>query len=71
MGDLEVGDDIIVTKVLFIKPPFTQLVGTKHTIIQVDYSDFPFRSYPYKIVVADKSFWVDGIPYSSLMMELV
>jgi len=71
VGDLEVGDDIIVTRVLFINLPFTQLIGTKQSIIQVDYSDFPYRTFPYKILVADKSFWVEGIPYSSLMMELV
>ena len=71
MGSLRVGDDIIVTDILCIIQPAAKLIGTKHTIIQLDCTDFPFQTYPYKIVVAGKSYWVEGIPYSPLILELM
>jgi hypothetical protein len=77
MGNLKVGDDIIVTKVLSkvsaaIKAK--SIIGTKHKIIRIDFIDFigfEFQTYPYQILINGSTFWVEGIPYSSLMMELV
>jgi hypothetical protein len=71
MGSLKVGDDIIVTKALWLVEPLVQLIGTRQKITQIDCSHFPFQTYPYKILaVNNKPYWVEGIPYSSLIEEL-
>lgn len=75
MGNLKVGDDIIVTKVLCIATAIKakSIIGTKHKIIQLDFVDFisfQFQTFPYQILVKGTTFWVEGIPYSSLMEEL-
>ncbi len=74
MGSLKTGDLIIVTEVLVInlKNIYSikakNIINTTHKIKQVDCTGCPF---PYKIEVGNSTFWVEGVPYSSLMMELV
>ena len=64
MGNLKIGDNIIITEALKIFP-FPKIVGEIAMIVHVD--DPP---YPYKIIFAKENYWVDGIPYSSLVKEL-
>lgn len=74
MGNLKEGDQIIVTRV-FSPSNFTpystiaeDLISSMHKVVQIDRSGAP---YPYQIEVGKSTFWVEGVPYSSLMMELV
>lgn len=74
MGSLKTGDLIIVTDVLYF-PQLNKntakaksLFNSVHAITQVDFTGCPF---PYKIEVGNSTFWVEGIRYSSLMMELM
>jgi hypothetical protein len=68
MGGINKGDLIIVTNVLTsFEEKVTQLIGTVHTVEVIDTIGF---NYLYLIKVNDVSYWVDGIPYSSLVMEL-
>ena len=67
MGNLKVGDEIIVTDVLQICKNLDHLKLTVHKI----YSSAPIDIYfPYQIEVNRILYWVEGIPYSPLMMEL-
>ena len=74
MGSLKTGDLIIVTDVLYFSQLNTNTAKAKslfnsvHAITQVDCTGCPF---PYKIEVKNSTFWVEGIRYSSLMMELM
>ena len=74
MGSLGVGDLIIVTDVLYFPQLNTNTAKAKslfnsvHTITQVDCTGCP---YPYKIEVGHSTFWVEGIRYSSLILELM
>ena len=74
MGNLKEGDQVIVTMVLYINieskysTTAKDLMSSVHKVVQVDRSGAP---YPYKIKVGKSTFWVEGIPYSSLMMELM
>jgi hypothetical protein len=68
MGGIDKGDLIIVTNVLTsFEAKATRLIGTVQKVIIVDTIGF---NYLYLIKVNDVSYWVDGIPYSSLVMEL-
>lgn len=69
MGSLKVGDKIIVTYATVI------LVENKvGIIVEVDdYSDRHVLALPYRIKLHPtdlQSFWVNGIPHSSLLEEL-
>lgn len=74
MGSLKVGDLIIVTEILFFynldkyTDKAKSITNSVQTIIQVDCTGCP---YPYKIEDEDNYFWIEGIPYSPLMMELL
>jgi hypothetical protein len=68
MGGINKGDLIIVTNVLTsFEEKVKKLIGTVHTVEIIDTTGF---NYLYLIKVNDVSYWVDGIPYSSLVMEL-
>ena len=74
MGSLKTDDLIIVTEVLhfYSLDSYTtkakSLANSVQRIIQVDCTGCP---YPYKIKVREDTFWVEGVPYSSLMLELL
>ena len=74
MGSLKTGDLIIVTETLHFyrvdryTTKAKSLINSVQIIVQVDCTGCPF---PYKIENGDDSFWVEGIPYSSLMLELL
>jgi hypothetical protein len=74
VGSIKKGDKVIVTDVLYIqiesKYSFKakDLISSVHKVLEVDTTGAP---YPYKIEVDNSTFWVEGIPYSSLMMELI
>lgn len=74
MGSLKTGDLIIVTEVLHFyrlnkyTAKAKSLTNSVHEIVQVDCTGCP---YPYKIEVGEDTFWVEGIRYSSLMLELL
>lgn len=74
MGGMRTGDLLIVTEVLhyYQVNRYTNkaksLVNSVHKIIQIDCTGCP---YPYKIEVGEDTFWVEGLPYSPLMMELM
>ena len=74
MGDLKTGDLIIVVDVLHYyqinsyTSKAKSLINSVQEIKQTDCTGCP---YPYKIEVGEDTFWVEGIPYSSLMLELL
>lgn len=74
MGSIKEGNQVIVTMVLYINieskysATAKDLMNSVHEVIEVDRTGAP---YPYKIKVGNSTFWVEGVPYSSLMMELV
>lgn len=74
MGNLKEGDQVIVTMVFYINiyseysTTAKDLIGSVRKVLQIDRLGGP---YPYKIKVGKSTFWVEGVPHSSLMMELV
>lgn len=74
MGDLKTGDLIIITNVLLFYPKNQdksyreKLINSVHKISEIDWTDGPF---PFKIEAEGGSYWVEGVPYSPLMVELV
>ena len=69
MGSVKIGDLIIVTSALTSMPEFSNyLIGKVFEIVSID---TVLEGYPYYIRSGDRSFWVEGIPYSPLMLELV
>lgn len=68
MGSVTVGDLIIVTSALTSMPHYSYLIGEVFEIVAID---IILNGYPYKIQVGDRSFWVEGVPYSPLMLELL
>lgn len=68
MGDIKVYDKIIVTDALVLNDRHVaQLVGVVAVVLRVDTY---LKSFPYKVKIDDKLYWVEGIPHSSLMEEL-
>ena len=68
MGNIKVGDLIIVTDELLIG---NYLIGTVQKVQEIDHHAFPYN-LPFKVVLSNgDSNWVDGIPHSPLMMELL
>lgn len=65
MGNLKVGDDVIITEAIKLHPSEKTIVGCIAKIVKID--TFP---YPYKVIYIGQYYWVDGIPYSSLAEEL-
>lgn len=66
MGSIKVGDSIIITNVLYFdKNP--KIIGKVSKVLFVD---TVLLSYPYKIQINDKIYWVEGVLASSLMLEL-
>lgn len=69
MGSVKVKDKIIITDALVRnKELLNKIIGKTARIIKID-THLP--SFPYKVQIEDTFYWVEGIPYSSLMMELV
>lgn len=74
MGSLKTGDLIIVIEALhfYRVDKYTDkaksLPNSVHKITQVDWTGCP---YPYKIEVGNSTYWVEGIRYSSLILELM
>ena len=74
MGSIKEGSQVIVTRVLYIKiesnysATAIDLMNSVHKVVEVDRTGAP---YPYKIIVEDSTFWVEGVPYSSLILELM
>jgi hypothetical protein len=68
MGSVKIGDFIIVTKVLFSECENSHL----HKVLKVERIDNLLTGYyPYCVRYNGFEYWVEGIPYSPLMMELV
>lgn len=69
MGSVKVKDKIIITDALVVnKESLNNIIGKTARIIKID-THLP--TFPYKVQIEDTFYWVEGIPYSSLMMELV
>lgn len=75
MGNLKEGDQVIVTMVLYIgnreskySTIVKDLISSVHKVVEIDRTG---ATFPYKIEVGNSAFWVEGVPHSSLMMELV
>lgn len=69
MGSVTVGDLIIVTSALTSMPEFSNyLIGKVFEIVSID---TVLEGHPYYITSGDRSFWVEGVPYSPLMLELL
>ena len=75
MGNLKEGDQVIVTMVLYVvnipskySSIAKDLISSVHKVVEIDRSG---ATFPYKIKVGNSTFWVEAIPYSSLMMELM
>ena len=66
MGSIKIGDTIIVTSVLYLDPN-PNIIGR---VCKVLFVDTVLLSYPYKIEINDKIYWVEGVLASSLMLEL-
>jgi hypothetical protein len=66
MGSIKVGDSIIVTSVLYFDTT-PKIIGKVGEVLFVD---TVLLSYPYKIQINDKIYWVEGVLASSLMLEL-
>ena len=67
MGSIKIGDTIIVTRTLHLDPPDPKIIGR---VCKVLFVDTVLLSYPYKIEINDKIYWVEGVLASSLMLEL-
>jgi len=68
MGNLKIGDKIIVTDVLQVGKSLDHL---KFTIQKISSIHSPEDYYPYRIEINNSFHWVEGIPYNSLVMELL
>ena len=75
MGNLKEGDQVIVTMVLYVvnipskySTIAKDLISSVHKVVEIDRT---VATFPYKIKVGNSTFWVEGVPHSSLMMELV
>lgn len=69
MGDLKSKDLIVVIDVLTSYSDVKkQLIGTVQSILAID--DFA-NNYKFLVLENSRHYWVDGLPYSSLMMELI
>lgn len=75
MGNLKEGDQVIVTMVLYVvnipskySTIAKDLISSVHKVVEIDRA---CATFPYKIKVGNSTFWVEGVPHSSLMMELV
>ena len=69
MGDLKIGDKIIVTDVLTsCSDKRIQVMGK---VFEVKYVDTILNTFKFQITYNNIQFWVEGIPYSPLMAELV
>lgn len=66
MGSIKIGDTIIVTNVLYFDT-HPKIIGR---VCKVLFVDTVLLSYPYKIEINDKIYWVEGVLASSLMLEL-
>jgi hypothetical protein len=66
VGSIKIGDTIIVTSVLYLDPN-PKIIGR---VCKVLFVDTVLLSYPYKIEINDKIYWVEGVLASSLMLEL-
>jgi hypothetical protein len=69
MGNLKVGDKIIITDVLQLGGK--SLDHLNFTIQEISSIHTPEDYYPYRIEVGNSTHWVAGIPYSSLVVELL
>lgn len=69
MGDLKIGDKIIVTDVLTsCSDKRIQVMGK---VFEVKYVDTILNTFKFQITYNNIQFWVEGIPYSPLMAELM
>ena len=69
MGGLKIGDKIIITDFLSFIYPCLDYEGKIAEIIEINENSM--FGFPFKVSINNIHFWVDGIPYSSLMMELL
>ena len=69
MGSVKVMDAIIITDALILnKQSLDEVIGKVAIVRKIDTY---LKTYPYKVQIENTFYWVEGIPYSSLMMELV
>jgi len=71
LGNLKVGDKIIVTDVLVFNDHSASQDHLKFTIQEISLIHSPEDCYPYIIETDTALHWVEGIPYSPLVMELL
>jgi hypothetical protein len=68
MGDIKVYDKVIVTDALLLNNRYVkELVGVVAIVLKIDRY---LETFPYKVEIDNKLYWVEGIPHSSLMEEL-
>ena len=75
MGNLKEGDQVIVTMVLYVVNIESEystiaknLMSSVRKVVEIDRTG---ATFPYKIKVGKSTFWVEGVPYSSLVAELL
>lgn len=69
MGGIKIGDKIIVTGVLTsCSDKRIQVMGK---VFEVKYVDTILNTFKFEIIHNNRTLWVDGIPYSPLMAELM
>lgn len=68
MGCVKKGDSIIITQVLWFGDTNPGIEGKTSKVLFIDTI---LRTFPYKIEINDRVYWVEGVLESSLMMELM
>ena len=67
---MKIGDKIIVTRALGY-PVVKAHPDITGQVVVVTYVDNILTSFPYKIKFNNVYYWVEGVPYSPLMLELL
>ena len=68
MGNLKIGDKIIVMKVLTSQPDIDYIIGE---VLQIEFIDTIFDRFPFAVSYNGRKYWVEGVTYSTLMLELM
>lgn len=71
MGSLEIGDYLIVTDVLGSELGINNGICIIGLSLKVEYIDTYLNTYQYKVEYNNRTYWVEGIPYSPLLAELL
>lgn len=71
MGSLEVGDYLIVTNVLGSELGINNGTCIIGLALKIQFIDTYLSTYPYKVEYNNRNYWVEGLPYSPLIAELI